>query len=175
MRGLAIGGVGPVIPNLRIGENNDPAGIRWIGEYFLVAGDGGVEHDLAGALGGRTKTPALEDAAVFQGKDGGWQLDCPPDDWMKPGSSLDQGYFSSGPGWRARMIAWRRRRSSLRRSSWHGQTSSTRTATLSKKNSSAEKSSKCPMPRSATTSAKIGSDGFCLDIWTLIPESPLRP
>jgi hypothetical protein len=69
-RGFAVRGVGSVIPDLGIGQDDDLPGIGRIGEYFLVAGDGGIEDDFAGSLGGRTKTPALEDAAVFQGEDG---------------------------------------------------------------------------------------------------------
>src|ERR1035438_1717046 len=103
-RGFAVRGVGPVIPDLRIGQNDDLPGIGRIGEYFLVAGDGGIEDDLAGPLGGRTKTPALEDAAVFQGEDGGWQLDCPPGDWIKPILAasrplLETGHFSGADPW----------------------------------------------------------------------------
>ena len=60
---------GAVVADLRIGEDHDLAGIGGVGEYFLVSGERGVEDDLAGPLGGRTKTPALEDRAVFQGED----------------------------------------------------------------------------------------------------------
>jgi hypothetical protein len=75
MRGFVVRRVGPVITDLRISQDYDLPGIGRIAEYFLVAGD-----DLAG----RTKTPALEYGAVFQGEDGGWQLDGPPDAWIKP-------------------------------------------------------------------------------------------
>ena len=67
--GLVIVGAGAVVADLGIGEDDDLAGIGGIGEDFLVAGQGGIEDDFAGALGGRTKTPALEDGAVFQGED----------------------------------------------------------------------------------------------------------
>ena len=90
-RGFVVRGVSPVIPNLGIGQDNDLPGIGRIGEDFLVAGDGGIEDDLAGSFGRRTKTPALEDAAVFQGEDGRWQLDGPPGDWIKP--------ILAGAGW----------------------------------------------------------------------------
>jgi hypothetical protein len=66
---FAVGGAGAVIADLRIGENDDLSGIGGIREDFLVTGDGGIEDDFAAALGGRTKTPALEDRSVFQGQD----------------------------------------------------------------------------------------------------------
>ena len=69
LRRFVIGGAGSVVADLRVGENDDLAGIGRIGEDFLIAGDGGIEDDFAGAFGGRTKTPALEDGSVFQGED----------------------------------------------------------------------------------------------------------
>ena len=74
-RRFVVGLVGAVVADLRIGENDDLAGIRRIGEDFLIAGDGGIENDFAGPFDGRTKTPALEDRAVFQGENCGVQLD----------------------------------------------------------------------------------------------------
>src|ERR1051326_2971915 len=70
---FAIFGAGAVVPDLRIGENHNLAGIRRIGEDLLVAGEGGVENDFAGPLGGRTKTAALEDSSVFQSENRGVQ------------------------------------------------------------------------------------------------------
>ena len=67
--GFVIGGAGAVIADLRVGENDDLAGIGGVGEDFLIAGDSGIEDYFAGAFGGRTKAPALEDGAVFQGED----------------------------------------------------------------------------------------------------------
>ncbi len=78
LRGFVIGGAGAVIADLRVGENDDLAGIGGIGEDFLVSGDGGIEDDFAGAFGGRTKTPALEDRSVFQGQDCRIQQQFPP-------------------------------------------------------------------------------------------------
>jgi hypothetical protein len=60
--------VGAVVADLRVGENDDLAGIGRIGENFLVAGDGRIEDDLAGPVCARTKTAALEDGAVLQGE-----------------------------------------------------------------------------------------------------------
>src|ERR1700722_18965347 len=81
-RRFIVGGVGAVIPDLRVGQNDDLAGVGWIREDFLIAGNGSNENKFAGSLGGRTKPPALEDRTVFQGQDGGWQLDSPPRDWI---------------------------------------------------------------------------------------------
>src|SRR5215471_11623551 len=58
-----------VVADLRVGENYDLPGIRGIGENLLISGNGSVENDFAGAFGGRTKAPALEDRSVFQGQD----------------------------------------------------------------------------------------------------------
>ena len=69
MRGLVVGERRAVVADLGIGEDDDLAGIGRIGEDFLVSGERGIENDLAGALGGRTKTHAFEDASVFQGED----------------------------------------------------------------------------------------------------------
>src|SRR5262249_31059962 len=66
--GLFIGIVRAVVADLGIGENDDLTGVGRIGEDFLIAGDGGIKNDFAGALGGRANTLALEDAAVFQGE-----------------------------------------------------------------------------------------------------------
>jgi len=67
-RGFVVRVAGAVVSDLRIGEDYDLAGIGGVGEHFLVAGERGIEDHLSGTLGGRTKTPALEDGAVFQGE-----------------------------------------------------------------------------------------------------------
>ena len=61
-------GAGSVIADLRIGQDDDLAGVGGEGEDFLIPGESGVEDNFARSLGGRTKTPAFEDAAVFQGE-----------------------------------------------------------------------------------------------------------
>ena len=66
--GLVVGGAGSVIADLRIGQDHDLAGVGGVGEDFLISREGGVEDNFARSLGGRTKTPAFEDAAVFQGE-----------------------------------------------------------------------------------------------------------
>ena len=67
--GFVIRGAGAVITDLRVGENDNLPGIGGIGEDFLVPGNSGIEDNFAGTFGGRTKTPAFEDRAVFQGED----------------------------------------------------------------------------------------------------------
>ena len=75
---FVIVGVRAVVADLRIGEDDDLAGIGGVREDFLIAGDGGIEDDFAGAFYGRTKTPALEDRAVFQGENCLFQLNSLP-------------------------------------------------------------------------------------------------
>ena len=70
---LVILGAGAVIADLGIGENDYLASVRRIGEDFLIAGQRRIEDDFAGAFGGRTKTPALEDRSVLQGEKGSFQ------------------------------------------------------------------------------------------------------
>src|SRR6185437_10945627 len=69
MDSFVIGRSRAVIANLRVSENDDLTGVRGICEDFLVSGDGGIEDYFAGAFGGRTKTPALEDGSVLQSQD----------------------------------------------------------------------------------------------------------
>jgi hypothetical protein len=64
--GFTVGLICAVVADLRIGENDDLAAIGRVGEDFLIAGDGGIENNFAGALSGRSKTDAFEDDAVFQ-------------------------------------------------------------------------------------------------------------
>ena len=67
--GFVVALIRAVVADLRIGEDDDLAGVGGVGEDFLIAGDGGIEDHFAGAFDGRTKTTALEDRAVFQGED----------------------------------------------------------------------------------------------------------
>ena len=46
-RGLDILIVGTHISDVRKGEGDDLAGIGWVGQNLLVAGHGGVKHELA--------------------------------------------------------------------------------------------------------------------------------
>src|SRR5690349_18721908 len=66
--GFVVGRVGAIVADLRIGEDNDLAAVGWIGENFLVPGDGGIENHLTAAFDRRTKTDSLEDRTVLQGE-----------------------------------------------------------------------------------------------------------
>jgi len=55
--GLEVGGGDAVVADVRRGEGDDLPRIGRIGEHLLVAGEGGVEHDLtAGGAVGRLGT-----------------------------------------------------------------------------------------------------------------------
>jgi hypothetical protein len=43
--------------------------VVWVGENFLVAGNGSIENDFAGALAFSAVAFASEDSAVFERKD----------------------------------------------------------------------------------------------------------
>ena len=66
--GLVVRGTGSVVADLGIGQDHDLPGIRGIGEDFLISRESGIEDNFAASLGGRTKTPALEDVPVLQGE-----------------------------------------------------------------------------------------------------------
>ena len=55
-----------VIADQRIGHRHNLPFVRRIGEYFLVAGHGRVETNLAARRRARPKTFAVTDRAVFQ-------------------------------------------------------------------------------------------------------------
>ena len=62
--------VGAGIADMRKGEGDDLAGIRGVGEDFLVAGHCGVETDLAIGGPGLTDAESFEDGAVGQHEEG---------------------------------------------------------------------------------------------------------
>src|ERR1700690_1619169 len=66
--GFLVGLVRSVVTDLRIRQDHDLTGVGGVGEYLLIACDGGVEHHLAQAVFVRTKAPSLEDRPVFQGE-----------------------------------------------------------------------------------------------------------
>jgi hypothetical protein len=81
---FAVLGGRAIVADLRVGEDDDLPGVGGVGEDFLVSGDGGVEDDLAAPLGARTKSAALEDRPVLQGKNCLVQLDGPPEAGVTP-------------------------------------------------------------------------------------------
>src|SRR3984885_11638102 len=61
--------VGAVVADLRVGQDNDLSRIRWVGEDFMVAGDGSIKNDFAVAFAFGAVAFASEDSPVFQRKD----------------------------------------------------------------------------------------------------------
>ena len=53
---LHIGGIGSVVSNMRIGQNNDLARIGGVGENFLIAEKGGIENNLTRTFAGGAET-----------------------------------------------------------------------------------------------------------------------
>jgi hypothetical protein len=47
---LVVVGVGAVVADFRVRQDNDLPGIRRIGENFLIAGNGGIKNDFAVTL-----------------------------------------------------------------------------------------------------------------------------
>ena len=90
--GFVVLGAGSVVADLGIGQDDDLARIGRIREDFLVSGEGRIEDNFTGPLGGRTKAPALEDGPVFQGEDCRVQFRMiPPREWITfslPGAGM---------------------------------------------------------------------------------------
>ena len=62
-------GVGAVVSDFGVGQDDNLSGVGGVGENFLVAGDGSIKNDFAGALAFRAVAFASEDSAVFECKD----------------------------------------------------------------------------------------------------------
>ena len=67
-------GVDAVVADVRIRECHDLLAIAGVGEDFLVAGDGGVEHHFADGGAGGTNRIADKDRAVCERQDGGGEF-----------------------------------------------------------------------------------------------------
>ncbi len=63
---LLVFGIGAGIADVGIGQGDDLAGIGRVGEDFLIAGHGGIEHHLADGLPLDTDGLAPEQVAVFK-------------------------------------------------------------------------------------------------------------
>jgi len=59
-------GCDTVVADLRIGEGDDLAGVRRIGDHLGVAGHAGVEYHLPGGLAAVAQRPALQAKTVFE-------------------------------------------------------------------------------------------------------------
>ena len=51
---------------MRIGETNDLARVAGIGEYFLIAGETGIENDFAATAGASARRASVKDSPVFE-------------------------------------------------------------------------------------------------------------
>ena len=78
------------------------AGVTWIGEDFLVAGEAGIENYFAATARDRACRTAVKDAAVFECKYGGAVLDV--GQWILRRKSFGLGFRGSGGGERTEMI-----------------------------------------------------------------------
>lgn len=65
-RGFLIVEVGPNVSDMRIGQAYDLPRITWIGENFLISGNGGVENDFAAPASDGAAGTAIKATTVFQ-------------------------------------------------------------------------------------------------------------
>jgi hypothetical protein len=63
-------GVHARVADVRIGQRDELTAVRRVGEDLLIAGDGGVEHDLAHGAGACADGAAVKDRAVGKDQDG---------------------------------------------------------------------------------------------------------
>src|SRR5690606_11094617 len=68
--GLVVLGCQAVVALVRVGHRDQLAVVAGVGEDLLVAGQGGVEHDLADGGADRAEGLAAEGAAVLQDEQG---------------------------------------------------------------------------------------------------------
>jgi hypothetical protein len=59
----------PIVADVRICQRDDLPAVARVGEDFLVAGQGRVEHDLADRVTGSTDRNTLKDRAICEGQD----------------------------------------------------------------------------------------------------------
>src|SRR5690606_37088868 len=70
LAGLGILRRGTGIADVRISQGDDLLGVGRVGEDFLIAGHGSVEHHLADCLAVGTDGFAAKDAAIGKGQNG---------------------------------------------------------------------------------------------------------
>ncbi len=68
MRGFVVVGIGAVIADLGIGQDNDLAGVGGVGEDFLVTSQRGIKNYFPVTFAFRTVASAAEDPSIFQRK-----------------------------------------------------------------------------------------------------------
>ena len=61
--------VGANISNVRVSEADDLPGVTWVGKYFLISGEAGIENDFAAPARDRAGRAAIKYAPVFQRED----------------------------------------------------------------------------------------------------------
>ena len=62
------------VADVRIRQTHDLPGITWVGEYFLIAGETGIENDFAAAARDGAGSAAVKYAPVFEREDCGSML-----------------------------------------------------------------------------------------------------
>src|SRR5208282_6733484 len=67
--GLVIFWIRAVVSDFGVSQDDDLPGVRRVSENFLVAGDGSIKNDFAGAFAFSAVAFASEDSAVFECKD----------------------------------------------------------------------------------------------------------
>jgi len=56
------------VPNVRISQADNLAGVTWIGENFLISGEAGVENDFAATPRNRSRCAPMKNAPILERK-----------------------------------------------------------------------------------------------------------
>ena len=83
-RGLDVFVIDADVADVRIGQRDDLAAVARVGEDFLVAGEGGVEHHLASGLAHGTNGDAFKHRTVSE-REKGFRVDGQHEDLQKWG------------------------------------------------------------------------------------------
>jgi hypothetical protein len=67
--GFVVFGIRAVVSDFGVGQDDNLSSVGWVGENFLLAGNGSIKNDFAVALAFRAVAFASEDSAVFECKD----------------------------------------------------------------------------------------------------------
>jgi len=65
-RGLFVFGISANIANVRVSEADNLPRVTWVGEYFLIAGETGIENDFSAAARDRAGRAAVKYAPVLE-------------------------------------------------------------------------------------------------------------
>ncbi len=66
LAGFLVIEIGADVADVGIGEANDLPGIAGIGEYFLIAGEAGIENDFAAAAGASARRTTVKYSSVLE-------------------------------------------------------------------------------------------------------------